>query len=158
MGKVSIATQTELSLPYFYMLDDLIEGGQLPGYSQDQRDRMGQEPNLDNRPKGKTVVRESQAILRKDGFEEDSHLRDSRREYNNSRQGYSDTRYTAEQEANNSRFNRNPRNSGRYSEPFPDLDPETEPYSRGSSTMYPHRSRVAFEDPPSRFRDNPDAF
>ena len=39
VGRVSIATQTELSLPYFYMLDDLIEAGQLPGYSQDQRDR-----------------------------------------------------------------------------------------------------------------------
>ena len=144
VGKVSIATQTESSLPYFCMLDDLIEAGQLPGYSQDQRDRQGPEPSHDNRLKGNTIIRKSREILREDKFEDYTRINDSRGDCSNSRPGYSDYRHTAELEANNSRFNRNQRNPGRYSDPFPDFDPDNDPYSRGSSTMYPHRSRVTW--------------
>ena len=122
----------------------------MPSYTVDPQYKQKPRSNFDNQARSiNRDIKPSNTIR-------DSRLDDETRVYGYdeldrpqpSNSGY---RPTTEPEANTSTFLRDSWNTGRYSDPFRELDPD--PYSRRSSTINPHRSRVTFEDPYLRFQD-----
>ena len=107
LHKISIATQTDMDFSDFHMLDDLIEAGQLPGYTSDLISKQKPGSDVDSRAKVINRNIESSNTIRDTRCEGETRVYDCRDDLNYPQPGHSGYRRTDEPERNSAIFSRN---------------------------------------------------